>query len=366
MRILCFVIVGLLLSCPVMAQDTDTTTIDTPKLDFGFDLASGNDASQAWQAWQQEDYVQARSLAAIAGAKGDASAQLLFGILLDNGFGGTEDPAQAVKWYKEAAENDEINGWLALAGIAFEQRGGLSIADGRGFLKHAAEARSTEAMLALGRAYASGHGGELDEKQAEFWFLQAINNGVNPARVALADLYLSQDKQDDALALYETAVFGGSAEAALKAGLLQADPQSQVYAPQQAGQQLLTAAQAGDAKAMTNYGLFLATKTPPLPATAARWFRKAANADEPEGQYLFAVSLAKGEGVLMDREAAYEWALRASAQQPEENQYSHLAEILGQSLLPSIRDLIHARAQMPLRIAITEPTASLDPNPSAD
>jgi hypothetical protein len=187
---------------------------------------------------------------------------------------------------------------------------------------------------------------------AERWFRAAVSKGVNDARVALADLLLSQNKDDEALALYKTAVFGGSVEAAWKAGVLQADPDSPVFAPQNAGRQLQTAAEAGNLLAMTAYGVYLASGTPPLPASAARWFRKAAEGGEAEGQYLYALALAKGEGVSMDREMAYEWALRAKDAVNDDAQYSQLAEALRLSLPPASRGLIHARAKMPLMIAI--------------
>jgi len=311
-----------------------------------------SETALAYQAWQGGDYVKARVLAALAGADGDPQGQFLFAILLDNGLGGDKQTTNAIKWYREAANNGVGDAWVALAGIAFENRGGLSSSDGRKFLTKAARLEIPEAMLALGRSFTSGFGGQPDEVKAEQWFQRAIANGVNDARVALADLLLSQNKDDAALALYKTAVFGGSAEAAWKAGVLQADPDSLVFAPQNAGRQLQTAATAGNLLAMTAYGIFLSSSTPPLPASAARWFRKAAEGGEPEGQYLYALSLAKGEGISMDRELAYEWALRAKDAASDEEQYSQLAEALGMALPPAKRDLIYARAKMPLMIAI--------------
>jgi len=316
---------------------------------------------EAIGAWQDEDYVKARVLAARAGADGEAQGQFLFAILLDQGLGGPEQPENAVIWYREAVKNGEKDALLALAGMAFANRGGLSASDGRKFLITAAEQGAPEAMLALGRAFASGLGGVLDEEQAAHWFQSAASVGVNPARVALADLLLTQNKDEQALALYKTAVLGGSAEAAYKIGVLHADPKSPAYDQQLAGQYLQIAADAGNGLAMTAYGLFLSAGTPPLPAQAARWFRKAALVNEPEGQYLYALALAKGEGVAVDRSLAYEWALRASNNQPGQMEYHQLAEVLRLELPPTIRDLVHSRAQMPLTILTrTEPKQLTD------
>lgn len=371
MKIILTFIICLLLPMPGYAQQVsvdveqeefslEQDTQPNPSLDdFSLDIQLPNrnqftakgDAALAFQAWEAGDYSKARVLAAVAGADGDPQGQLLFGILLDRGFGGRQEPVNAVKWYQEAAANGQMDAWLALAGMAFDNRGGLSVSDGRGFLELAAKAGLSEAMIALGRAYASGHGGPLDEAQAQRWFRAAIAVGANAARLALADLLLTQNKDAEALALYETAVFGGSVEAAWKAGILQADPESSVYAPKKAGLQLQTAATAGNLSAMTAYGLFLAGGTPALPAQAARWFRKAAEAGETEGQYLYALSLAKGEGVMKDRSMAYEWALRASFAKDAKPEYTKLSEVLRLALPPTIRDMVHARAKMPLLIA---------------
>jgi len=321
--------------------------VDVPNLD----QLNGLDSDYAaFAAWRNQDYTQARILAGKAGANGSSGAQLLFGIMLDQGLGGPEDPENAAIWYHDAAEGGQTDAWLALAGLAFAERGGLSVSDARGFLVHAADERSPEAYLALGRAFASGHGGPLDEQQAKIWFQKAIGAGINSARTALADLYLIEGEENKALKLYQTAAFGGSSDAALKAGILQADPESAVYAPKQAGKELRMAAEDGAPAAMTAYGIYLSSITPKLPAQAARWFRKAAQADEPEGQYLYALVLAKGEGVLEDREMAFEWSLRARDQQKTNTEYQDLAEVLGQSLPPVIRERVYGRSKMPLMI----------------
>jgi TPR repeat protein len=350
------------LTLPAIAPSAGTDNgfgIALPDLEQNDSLSTAYDA---FAAWRDGDYTKARILAGQAGAEGNSGAKLLFGIMLDKGQGGPEDPVNAAIWYQDAATNGETDAWLALAGLAFAERGGLAVSDGRGFLLKAAKENSTEALLALGRAFASGYGGPLDEVRAENWFQKAIARGVNPARIALADLYLAQGKEKQALALYQTAVFGGSSEAAWKAGLLQADPDSAVYAPETAGKQLFIAAEAGEPKAMTAYGIFLASAKPALPAQAARWFRKAAEQNEPEGQYLYALSLAKGEGVLEDRELACEWALRASDNEPQNTEYRQLADVLAQALVPEIRERVYGRSKMPLLISVRK--AALSPTSS--
>ncbi|MCA9778338.1 MAG: sel1 repeat family protein, partial [Candidatus Eremiobacteraeota bacterium] len=44
------------------------------------------------------------------------------------------------------------------------------------------------------------------------------------------------------------------------------------------------------------------------------WFRKAAKAGDPDGQFFYGGALLYGEGVKQDREAALEWLERAASQ----------------------------------------------------
>lgn len=307
--------------------------------------------SDAWRAYVRKDYVKARLLAARAGANGDKSAQLLMGILLDHGLGGDADPSNAVNWYKKSANLGQEEAWLALTGMALANRGGLSASDARGFLHQAADLGNVDAMVSLGKAYASGMGGPIDDVQARKWYENAVSQGSNKARVKLADLKLANGDTDAALKLYRTAMFGGSAEAAWKAGVLLADPTMKQHDRALAGQYLQTAADAGLPAAMTDYGTWFATSVPPLDAQAARWFRKAAKADNAEGQYLFAVALAKGQGVMQDRAEAYEWALRAHAHDPGNQDYENLELALEKGMPPNERDLVFARSKMPLAIS---------------
>lgn len=334
------------------AMSARDTLLNLPDFStLGKAAQSGNSA--AWQAYAQTDYVQARLLAAHAGAEGDAKAQLLMGLMLDHALGGEADPVNAVKWFKKSAGQGVTESWLALAGMAFDNRGGLSAGDARGFLHQAAQQGDMDAMMALGKAYASGMGGPIDDAQARKWYQNAISQGSNKARVALADLTLAADDEEAAFKLYRTAMFGGSAEAAWKAGVLLADPASKLHDRAKAGEYLQTAATAGLPRAMTDTGTWYATAKPPLYAQAARWFRKAAQADEPQGQYLYAVALAKGQGVMQDRELAYEWVLRAHAHDQGNTAYEDLELALEKGMPPKECDLIFSRAQMPLLITHT-------------
>ncbi len=308
------------------------------------------DSTEAARAYGRGDYAKARSLAKVASMQGAARAQLLYAIMLRDGLGGPKDAVQAVHWLRSAAGRGQTYAWLALAQMAFAREGGLSVSDGRDYLQKAAQAGSVEAKEVLGRVFASGLGGPLDTGQAERWFRAAIADGSVRAKQWLGDLLFAAHEDSKALHWYREAAREGDARSAYRAGIILADPQSPLYDEPAARPLLHQAAQAGDAEAMTAWAIMLAHQEPPRPALVARWLRKAAQADDGEGQYLYAVALAKGEGVQMDRSAAYEWAVRAVRHDPRDPKRRALAVTLGQALPGPERDRIEQIAQQPLLI----------------
>ena len=308
------------------------------------------DSSAAARAYGAGDYARARTLAAKASTQGSAQAQLLYAIILRDGLGGPKDAVQAVHWLRQAAAGGQTYAWLALAQMAFARQGGLSIGDGREFLQKAARAGSTEAKEVLGRVFASGLGGPLDTGAAERWLRDAIADGSVRAKQWLGDLLFAAHRDREALHWYREAAREGDARSAYRAGIILADPQSPFYDEAAARPLLHQAAQDGDAEAMTAWAIMLAHQKPPRPALVARWLRKAAQADDGEGQYLYAVVLAKGEGVQMDRSAAYEWAVRAVRHDPRDPKRRALATALGSALPGPERDRIEQIAQQPLLI----------------
>ncbi len=309
-----------------------------------------NDESAAADAYSRGDYVEARTLATIAATNDNARAQYLLAAMLRHGLGGPVEHANAAHWYREAAKNGEMHGYLALAEMSFANAGGLIVGDGRGFLQQAARRGSIEAKLMLGQVFASGLGGPLNMEKAATWFRSAILDGSVSAKQYLGNLHFSQNKDEEALALYREAAREGDARSAYQAGIILADPQSELYDLVAAEPLLRQAALAGEAEAMTAWAIFAINQKPPRPAEAARWLRKAAQADDGEGQYLYAIALAKGEGVLEDREAAYEWAVRAVRHDPNNEERRALAVALGSAMPGPVRGRIEEVAEQPLLI----------------
>lgn len=370
-RLIIFALGGLALSNAALAQEKQTDTTDIPLFQEGIILDEGtlpplievpdfpsdnfeNDESLAAAAYAKGDYIEARTLAATAAANGNARAQYLLATLLRKGLGqAPEAPvevANAIKWYREAANNGEMNANLALAEMSFANAGGLIVSDGRSFLLKAANQGSVEAKIVLGQVFATGLGGPLDIEQAISWYQSAVQDGSVLAKQYIGNLYYSQHKDAEALTFYKAAAREGDARSAYQAGIIMADPQSKFYDLEAAAPLLHKSALAGEPAGMTAWGIFSVQQNPSRPAEAARWFRKAAEADDGEGQYLYSIILAKGEGVKEDREAAYEWAVRAVRHDPNDQDRRALAVSLGSALPGPVRGRIEEVAEQPLFI----------------
>jgi len=102
---------------------------------------------------QKDSDVQLSTLLGNAN-KGDAAAQFNLGVMYDEGDGVPEDDAEAVKWYRKAADQ----------GLA-------------------------EAQSNLGLMYANGKGVPEDDAEAVKWYREAADQGLAGAQTNLGLMY---------------------------------------------------------------------------------------------------------------------------------------------------------------------------------
>lgn len=120
----------------------------------------------------------------------DANAQNELGLMYAMGVGVPQDYAEAVKWFRKAAEQ----------GLAFAQYNlGLSYDSGKGVPQDYAKAAKWYRMAAkqgfvlgqynLGVSYCDGRGVPKDEAEAAKWFRMAAEQGFNLAQYNLGFMY---------------------------------------------------------------------------------------------------------------------------------------------------------------------------------
>ena len=76
---------------------------------------------------------------------------------------------------------------------------------------------------------------------------------------------------------------------------------------------------------------------------AAEWFRKSAEGGDSEGMFLYAFTLAKGEGVAQDFEEAYYWLLKSGESTVDD--YQRDRQVLRDRLEENVDPDVLARAK---------------------
>lgn len=246
--------------------------------------ASPGPLDKAVEAYKAGRMQEARALSEPLAQSGDAKAATMLGYLYERGLGGPQDIARATAYYRTAAEKKEPDALVALGRFGLEARGMVTPAEARSFLARAAEAGRIDAASMLGQGILTGKLGKGDPVAAAPWLQQAADGGDVDAAYSLGILEMN----------------GDGVPVNTVAGL----------------RHLRTAAEQQHPAAMADYGLLVyqGKAGPPSKSEAARWFEKSAKAGDPEGQFLYAFSLAKGEGVGRDPIQSYVWLLRSNAQ----------------------------------------------------
>lgn len=131
-------------------------------------------------------------LAAIraAAAAGDGEAQLILGVIFEEGHGLGRDSQEAVFWYTEAAEQGSLEAQLILADIYSAGRFGLQdVAEAKRWWKMAARQGDARAQAILGGIFADGESVTRDDAEAGRWYRKAAEQGLADAQFILGVMY---------------------------------------------------------------------------------------------------------------------------------------------------------------------------------
>jgi len=126
-------------------------------------------------AWAQPDVEQLRA----AARAGDAWAQLNLGAAYDHGLSGiAADPAEAVAWYRRAAEQGLDKAQFNLAHCLATGHGApQDYSESRLWMRRAAEQGMADAQFLLGVMLVEGLGGEVDADRGRGWLQRAAMAG---------------------------------------------------------------------------------------------------------------------------------------------------------------------------------------------
>ena len=264
-----------------------------------------------------------------AAEQGNAWAQIQLGAHYMNGEGVPKDLVKAVEWYRKAAEQGD-----ASAQYSF----GLRHYHGDGVVKDEAEAvmwwrksaeqGNADAQFSLGNCYANGLGVSKDEAEAVEWYRKAAEQGHAGAQNNLGILYENGQgvvkDEAEAMKWYRKSAEQGDARAQFSLGLRYTNGQGVVKDETEAVKWYRKAAEQGHASAQCNLGLSYANGQGVAKdeAEAVKWVRKAAEQENASAQFDLGLSYTNGQGVVKDEAEAVKWFRKSAEQGNASAQYN--------------------------------------------
>jgi hypothetical protein len=221
-----------------------------------------------------------------AAEQGDAGAQVFLASRYRYGDGVAKDSAEAAKWYRKAAEQGLDWAQLNLARMYYTGEGvAKDSAEAAKWYMKAAEQGDVESQRVLGQMYDSGEGVTKDPAEAVKWYAEAGEQGDFDAQFSLYVRFMSGDgvRKDPTEAikwLYRMAAQENAAYATLARCLM------------------------GDAY-LTGEGVNTDF------AAAAICYRMAAEGGSANAQFNLAGMYADGKGVMQSVSVAVEWYYKA-------------------------------------------------------
>ncbi len=264
------------------------------------------------------DFAQIRAKA----DKGDLESLNILGNVYTNGLlGQRQDFAEALAWYRRAAEKGFAPAQFNL-GLAYELGRGVPADERQAFRQYlmAAEQGFAAAQFNVGNMYSAGRGVGQDLFEANLWYKQAAEKGVVEAQFNLGLAYEAGRgvKPDEVQAArwYKQAADRGFARAQYNLGLLLEDGRGVAKNEVSAVVFYRAAAEQGFATAQNNLGLMYSEGRGGLakdPVLAYCWLSLATtNGANPAARDFVARTLtseqqAKAKALLADQQAGRPW-----------------------------------------------------------
>jgi len=171
---------------------------------------------------------------------GDSNAQVQLGVIFLTGDGVAKDDAEALKWLRKAADQDNALGERYLAEMYFKGRGvPADSSEAAKWLRMAAEQGDAQSQHNLAVLYTQGEGVPRNLKDAADWMRKAADQGLSAGQLGLGVLYENGDgvpeNPVEAVKWYRLAVAQNNSEAMSDlARLLATSKDSHVRNPQEA------------------------------------------------------------------------------------------------------------------------------------
>jgi len=167
------------------------------------------------------DWATAAAACTKEAESGNATSQRILGTMYDKGNGVTQDPAQAVSWYRRAAATDVESKYLLSKMIEVGRGTARNEEEANALLREAAAGGLLKAQQTLAFRLETGAGVKKNEAEAVLWYRRAAERGDGGSMEKLAE-FLAKGRgtpknETEALDWYQKAAEKGSGDAAWQA-----------------------------------------------------------------------------------------------------------------------------------------------------
>jgi TPR repeat protein len=262
-------------------------------------------------------------------AERSPAAQVVIGLAYESGTGVSRDPAEAVRWYRRAADQGHATARFRLA-VAFSEGRGVAKDDAEcvRWARLAAEQGYPPAQMKLGWMYTRGRGVARDDREAVVWYRRAAEQEDPAAQNNLGWMYETGRgvPRDDGEAVlwYRRAAEHNQAPALCNLAGMYARGRGVARNDLEAVRLYQLSAERGYPRGQYNLGVMYTERRGGLAGDeeAARWYRKAAEQNYPDAQYQLGRAYERGLGVRRDFAEALRWYRLAAEQGVAAAQYN--------------------------------------------
>ena len=141
-----------------------------------------------------------------AAEQGDADAQANLGLMYENGRGVKQDYKKAMKWYKKSSRQGNGIAQNNIAGLYFKGHGvKKSYKKAIEWYRKSAKQGYAAAQNSLGGMYVKGWGVKKDVNKGLEWMMKAAKQGLSDAQKNVFSLYYNDAKQGNPGAMHNVA-----------------------------------------------------------------------------------------------------------------------------------------------------------------
>lgn len=173
---------------------TEYIDVAESRRSFHFDLVRMSPKAlydKALQHYNKKEYGQAKTYFSMAANDGHTQAQAFLGYCYAEGLGTKQSDADAVKWYRKAADNGNVTGQYNMGVVHHKAMHGLpqDNVEALRWFKMAAAQGHSDSEFFLGKFYQYGYAVSQNYAEAVKWYQKSVDQGNCYSMVSLGYCY---------------------------------------------------------------------------------------------------------------------------------------------------------------------------------